>query len=57
MQGNYNADKEAAIYCARECARIGNRKSTWTYRDLWGGLYEITAKPDGDKIRITTRKG
>ena len=43
-----NADKEAAIYCAKQCAVIGRRQSTWTYRGDEGVLYEITATWTGD---------
>jgi len=38
--------KEAAIYCARECARIRNEPSTWSYFDE-DGEAEIQAQPDG----------
>ena len=48
-----NADKEAAIYCAKECARIGKRVSTWTYRGDDGVLHEITAIWTGDHAEPT----
>ena len=38
--------KEAAIYCARECARIRGEASTWSYFDDDGEV-EVTATPGG----------
>lgn len=50
-----SARKEAAVYCATECARIGQRESTWFYFDEDGEM-SVTAWPEGEKIRVKTKR-
>jgi hypothetical protein len=52
-RGNHNNNREGAIYCARLNAEIGNRESTWTYRNGDGELFEVTARPDGNGGVVT----
>lgn len=47
--------KEAAVYCATECAMIRGTESTWSYFEDDGEFY-VTATPDGEKIRIKTKR-